>query len=454
MNVSFFSSFPHAPFEPELLSLFSEARRLDAAIAFLTPGGTAAIRHFLNVNSSENARVVVSVRFPTNLVEISRLAEMMPGRVYIHLGYQAPYEPRAERGQIHSKIVLLELKDGSFAMSIGSHNWTRCGIAGHNLEAGVIIRCQRDESIVAEVQAHIEACARESELFDPKNLKFYKEVQYALHTGPRKPPAESFPGFKPHPALVIHAEDDTNGKLPDPVRLYIPVWSRLPDEFFTRGQRIELYLYPAGSLFVDGPSREIPRLLVGAVTMSNAVADAPVTGREVNCTLRDLDRPHLERISTATIPETSGERDQVVASFTTSGREPLPIFHSATQSPKLEKFVTYSEVDVSPAGLSRAKYENQQESEEDVVVTYQKPHHMELKSIIKVPNPRLYSEERWRELNQALLLHGYTENAAVPTISHRMPPRAWILSEYVYLVGHRFSKEALERIHRPRRLFE
>lgn len=146
MKVELFDSYPHEAFEPKLRSLLASATRLEAAIAFVTPGGTTVLREFLKSAESGSARLVASVRFPTNILHLADLAERMPGHVFIHTGFKTPQEDKADRGQFHSKVVLVEYADNTRCIIIGSHNWTENASAGHNLEAGTIIHCEEQDA--------------------------------------------------------------------------------------------------------------------------------------------------------------------------------------------------------------------------------------------------------------------------------------------------------------------
>ncbi|MGD0899321.1 MAG: phospholipase D-like domain-containing protein, partial [Thermoguttaceae bacterium] len=181
MNVQFFDSYPYRTLEPDLQPLLLGARRLDAAVAFVTRPGVALLRQYLKTHPPGAARLVASVRFPTNLRELANLEDDFPGTVFLHTGFQAPIEKGADRGQFHSKVALVELDDTERCIILGSHNWTGNALHGHNMEAGVILRCQEADAIVAQVRQHIEACARRSEAFVRQRLPFYETIQRDLH---------------------------------------------------------------------------------------------------------------------------------------------------------------------------------------------------------------------------------------------------------------------------------
>ena len=296
MQIEFFAPYPYDRLEPSLRNMIRGARRMDAAIAFVTRPGVALVRQYVKSRGPGSARLVASVRFPTNLVELANLEEDFPGTVFLHTGFKAPQEPDGDRGQFHSKVVLIQRDETERCVVVGSHNWTENALQGYNLEAGLIIRCQESDPIVAEVQQHIEACIRRSEPFDPKRLHFYQAVQRDLHRGigPGGQESEDFPGFEEISALVIHAEDRTPGGLPRPAQLFIPVQDPSAQQLFAEAPRVLLYLYPSGALLGQLPVAAAPTEYEGGVTMVNVVPDAPVTARSATCQLNDRNAPCID----------------------------------------------------------------------------------------------------------------------------------------------------------------
>jgi hypothetical protein len=114
------------------------SRRTDTAIAFITRSGVSLVNEFLRAYPDASAPLVASVRFPTDLQELARLADEFENTVYLHLGFEKPREKKADRAQFHSKVVLFELEGDERCAIVGSHNWTQCGLEGLNLEAGVV----------------------------------------------------------------------------------------------------------------------------------------------------------------------------------------------------------------------------------------------------------------------------------------------------------------------------
>jgi HKD family nuclease len=136
MQLEFFDSYPYRALEPDLQTLLLGARRVGAAVAFVTRSGVAFLRQYLKTHPSGKARLVASVRFPTNLQALANLQDDYPGTVFLHTGFQAPLEKDGDRGQFHSKVVLVEMPGTERCIVVGSHNWTQNALQGYKRSHG------------------------------------------------------------------------------------------------------------------------------------------------------------------------------------------------------------------------------------------------------------------------------------------------------------------------------
>jgi hypothetical protein len=457
MKLQFFDSKPRRTLEPELRSLVLHARRLDAAVAFVTRPGTALIRQYVKSNPSGTARLVASVRFPTDLQELAKVEDDFPGTVFLHTGFLTPREEDAERGQFHSKIALLEFDDVERCVVIGSHNWTGNALQGHNLEAGMILRGQESDPIVIQVREHIDACIADSEPFQRERLRFYETIQRELHVGPRAPDSDDFPGFEEFDALVIHAEDGTGQGLPRPMQLFVPV--RDPDSrsFFADGRRVVVFVYPAGTLLGQNPPTASPIAYEGDVTMTNIVRDAPVNRREATCRINDLMRPVIDVLPDGTVPAPSGESSQVVIRLDDRGPTELPIFHSAAQHPKMKLGIDYRPVRRDERATSveiQHKHITIPVDPADVAwpTDYRVPDHLTLRTIIRVPSPQLYRADIQRQLLYVLHSSDFSDPSMVPDLRIEEPTQTSVLNDYAYHVRYRITAETIARIERQMKL--
>ena len=463
MQIDFFDSYPYRMLEPDLQSLLAGARRLDAAVAFVTRPGVALLRQYLKTHPPGSARLVASVRFPTDLRELANLEDDFGGTVFLHTGFQMPVEKGADRGQFHSKLALVELDGTERCVILGSHNWTGSALHGHNMEAGVILRCQETDPIVAQVRQHIEACARRSEAFVRQRLRFYETIQRDLHRriGPGGTDSEDFPGFESMDALVMHAEDATGNGIPRPLQLFIPVRDSHTRDFFPDGRRVLLYVYPAGSLLGQSPPTALPVAYEGSVTMTNVVGDASAQGRPATCQIADLSRPRIEVLLGGTVPASSGEISQVVIRFNEQGEVELPIFHAAAQHPKMKLGVEYEVIDRDAADKGAVlKHEHCEEGDvpdrEDLppLPEYRAPRHLTLEAEIKVPSRSLYRSEIEQVLKRVVYSSDMFDESTVPDLTVAEPAQAKVLTPFVYQVNYWLSKETMARVEKQLRLFQ
>jgi len=462
MNLQFFDSYPYRPLEPDLQTLALGARRVDAAVAFVTWPGVAFLRQYLKSRPSGKARLVASIRFPTNLQELANLEDDYPGTVFLHTGFQYPVEDDGDRGQFHSKIVLLEMPGTERCIVVGSHNWTQNALQGYNMEAGMILRCQEADPIVAEVRRHIEACvtAPNTEPFSRQRLRFYETIQRDLHRriGPGGTDSEDFPGFEPMDALVMHAEDAAGIGMPHPLQLFIPVRDSQVRDFFPDGRRVLLYVYPAGSLLGQPSPTASPLAYEGSVTMTNVVRDASAQGRPATCRINDLERPRIELLPAGTVPSPAGEISQVVIRFNEQGHGELPIFHAAAQHPKMKLGVEYEVIDRDAVGHDTVHEEEHRAEQEAPRVDaalpeYRAPRHLTLDAEVKVPSPNLYRSEIQPLLRRVIYGCDLFDETTVADLTIAEPEAAKVLNPFVYQVNYWLSKETMARVEKQLKLF-
>lgn len=461
MDLQFIECYPYRALEPELQALMASAQRLEAAIAFVTRPGVAMLRQYLKAHGRGSARLVASVRFPTDPDELANLEDDYPGTVFLHTGFQTPIEKGADRGQFHSKVVLLELNDGERCIVLGSHNWTGNALQGINMGAGFILRCDKADRIVAEVAQHIDACAFRSEPFSRRRLRFYKTVQCQLHRkiGPGAAESECFPAFEEMKAVVIHAEDATGG-IPHPLQLFIPVRDTQTRGFLADRRRVLLYVYPAGSLLSALPPSAAPTAYEGSVTMTNVVEDASAEGRPATCRLVDLRQPRIELLPGGTVPPPAGEISQVVIRFENRGQGELPIFHAAGKCPRMRYGVEYHAIDRDKGDQAAERGKKKPSSgltgpvkESPSPAEYYAPLHLTLEAEIKVPSRALYRSEIERVLRRFLHSSDLFDETVVADLKIGEPAAAKMLNPYVYNVNYWFTKETIERVEKQLRLF-
>lgn len=456
MQIEFIDAYPFEELQPTLERLCTGARRIDAAVAFVTKHGTETLLKLLRQPSPPQVRLVVSVRFPTDIGALCRLEPRLNGNLFIHTGYQLPEEEHADRGQFHSKVVLIETNATERSILVGSHNWTECGLRGVNIEAGVHIRCNEGDDIVRQVRSHIAGCIGRSERFDPTRERFYRTVQDALRVRGAGAPSAPFEGFEKCEALVIHAEAGALNPVPAPLRLFIPVADERAKPFFPVDRRVLLYLYPTGALLGHASPTATPTLFDGKVTMNNAAADAPVNQRAVNCLLVDLHRPIVNQEGTLNIPASTGGANQVVVRLDGKGPTRLPILHCAEQAPKLKLSVECDQID-------RDRMATTARDEESLSVigngpgkptnfVYSAPARLEVAARIRMPGEMAGDPNTEARLKGLAYASEFMRPEDVLEIRFEDPPPDMVFNRYVYRAVYRLTDESEARIQRQRPL--
>lgn len=335
MEVSLHSEAPRAPLRPQLDDLVHDATRVDLAIAFVTHAGVDAILKLVRkLKNQAKVRLVVSVLFPTDLDAVAVLAKEID--VHIHLARQE--EREGIHGQFHSKIIYIERQGELRTIVVGSHNWTRNGLDGHNWEASLIIDCVETDPVVSQTRGHIAMCRHDSKEFSADDLTLYKAIQRDYHHNLTKTIARKLPGFEKHLGIVVLAEGDFKS-----IRNSGDVYFRVPtasEDSFNRNTKVWFFVYPKGKLFGCGFPLPKPRLLVGEVLALDARPNELLGIDDNSYVIRDLSKPYLQTFKSA--PKGSGDDSPVVVSFEEQDNcDPIPLFHSGGE-PRLSLHVETS----------------------------------------------------------------------------------------------------------------
>jgi len=324
MRLDLHSEQPRQPLYPQLAELVKDATYVDLAVAFVTKFGTDAILEIVNrLKGRAEVRLLVSVLFPTNLISIARLAELID--VHIHLASMG--EAEKIHGQFHSKVMLIEREDSSRTVVIGSHNWTEYGLNGENLEASLIVDCMETDSIVAQTREHIEACRLVSERFNPTRMDFYETIQRQFQPKLPAVKAKKFPGFEPSDVFAILAEDWTDsGRISGELYVHLPI--EFDGEIETQ-MPVWIFLFEKDTLFGHSYPLPEPTLCIGNVITKDLGDEHSISPDSKGYFIRDIAKPTLE-VATS-IPRRAYNQLLMIANFDKRGQsERVPLFHNGT----------------------------------------------------------------------------------------------------------------------------
>lgn len=194
-------------------------------------------RHVAQLNQADSY-FVASVDFPTNLKSLEKLHDSAPGHVYIHLGGTTPEEKKVGRSLMHSKLFLAEGSQDC-SLWVGSHNLTAMAVGGGNFEAGLMCTAPIYAPVMQDAIGHLQACRVTAELFDPRDMDRYEEIQ-RRHRRQTDWDSEGS-------VLVIHA-DASQKPSQLPFIVHINVVPCELDPLFRLDRPVRLFLHSPGSL--------------------------------------------------------------------------------------------------------------------------------------------------------------------------------------------------------------
>lgn len=327
MNVRFIAPDPRERARPildQVLAVGTE--QIAIACAFLTDGGVEFLRHHIDRLLLPSSFVVVAWKEPTTLETLNALHDLIPGKLYVHLGMLTPVEQNLGAGLMHSKVFYAR-GGNRCSLWTGSHNLTASAMQGANREAAVLIEGTKDESVFVDALDHLNQCRAEALLFDPLN-----------------PP----PSLQPEQTLVIHAE--CHAVIP-PLPCFVHL--RPDDTDYDKAMRppgaVCLYLYEPTSLQL-GRTRPSPTAVYsGKITALNFTenhpqhAGIPADWNAANCVI-EIKRgiPHL-------IDSRPHSKTPSQGIFRIEAQENInTVWLTKSPSPKLERVVgrrSVSEID-------------------------------------------------------------------------------------------------------------
>jgi hypothetical protein len=147
--------------------------KLRIASCFFTRAGRDFMEPHVARLATEGNYLIVSAAGCTDIDALAELHALAPRSVFIHLGGKTPQERAADRALMHSKV--LAASDGTTSRFwIGSHNLTGAAICGGNFEAATALHLEDSSDVARDVYAHLEACRKRAELFDPSRIPLYR----------------------------------------------------------------------------------------------------------------------------------------------------------------------------------------------------------------------------------------------------------------------------------------
>jgi len=237
------------------------------AVCFFLKAGFQILQNHTRALAHPESFVVVSIDFPTDLDSLNDLHHLIPGRVFIHLGWVTPEEKKAGGSALmHSKVCLTRSANVR-RLWVGSHNLTASAMGGANIEAALVYDAPNEDSIIADAEQHLRECRDTAEPYDPNRLDEYKQIQ-ARKAG--------IIGIQ-NTVLVLHAEELAPlRQLPAVIHVRLPTVNF--DSLTKTDTTVHRFLHQQGTLGSSSVISSTVRRFGGRIVEDNRTEDHPGGG--------------------------------------------------------------------------------------------------------------------------------------------------------------------------------
>ena len=169
----------------EIASLLRDRleRCMSASIVagFMTVEGIEAIADSLRAHPAKLNQLVVGAGTYRAFEAYDRLidAGIDPANLHVHFGFTRKTRPGARHPflryhpMLHSKVYLMEMKNGTSSAFVGSHNLTGFALMGLNGEAGVLLEGPSSSAEFVDIRNHIAEAVRQATVYDPSMKDAY-----------------------------------------------------------------------------------------------------------------------------------------------------------------------------------------------------------------------------------------------------------------------------------------
>ncbi|RKT47035.1 hypothetical protein [Thiocapsa rosea] len=159
MGLQFIHGGAHTPAKPEFdAHLGHGVDGIRLAMCFFLRAGYHILQHHVVALHHPESFVVVSLDFPTDLDALHDLFRLIPGRVFIHLGWVTPEEKKASGPALmHSKVCLTRASNVR-RLWVGSHNLTASAMGGANIEAALLYEASSEDTVIYDAEQHLREC--------------------------------------------------------------------------------------------------------------------------------------------------------------------------------------------------------------------------------------------------------------------------------------------------------
>ena len=163
MQAEFFHANPRQPALERIAEILAESDGTTMiAMCFISRTGTDLLTEHQKAFIKDESFIAVTARPPTDISAMIELGLAMPGKVWYHnvSGSTFDSENGVPAGVLHDKIIYTESGDQA-TLWVGSHNLTRNGVAGINIESAIILSGSKDKVPFIHARKHLQKIKKE-----------------------------------------------------------------------------------------------------------------------------------------------------------------------------------------------------------------------------------------------------------------------------------------------------
>lgn len=189
MTIEFVSNdFSNRNVKERLKKSLEKTKILRGAVAFWTLDFKYFGQALIDALDNEESFYCVDVSSPTNFDAILDIHNRLTLSPAFHVHCKR-FEPKKgiRENLLHSKIIVMDKKDGSCEIWVGSHNFTNLALSGINIESSVVIQLEPNEqnnSFKNNIIQFLNDIVTISNTiaFDKDSYYLFKALQDAAHT--------------------------------------------------------------------------------------------------------------------------------------------------------------------------------------------------------------------------------------------------------------------------------
>lgn len=163
MRAEFFNANPRQPALRRIAEILEGSDGTTIiAMCFISKQGAELLAHHRVAFQNDDSFIAVTARAPTDINAMIELGDRLPGKVLYHnvSGSSFDSENGVPAGVLHDKIIYSERGDQA-TLWVGSHNLTRNGVTGINIESAIILTGSKDEIPFIHALQHLQRIKNE-----------------------------------------------------------------------------------------------------------------------------------------------------------------------------------------------------------------------------------------------------------------------------------------------------